>query len=142
MECFVSTVPIDPVFLGIHATDFGQRGEETIRGHMSVVEFIAATGDLYTRFVEGALASGPLAPDLEFLVQAVEGTDAANLSAHLSVGLRLFREHLPKAFLEALFVPRNTKVRYMVCSLEELRRTDDRIVFNCTARPETPGFTG
>lgn|GEM_PF-2218201 len=139
MECFVSNALIETAQVGLHPTDFGQSMDAGIllRGHLSVDEVIAAAQPLYARFMKDSAAHDGLGPEFTALIRAAErGTSPRKLGHNLPLGLRVFRELMPHAFLSAV-LPRPASPRYLITGLEELRGVNERIVFSGVAVDST-----
>lgn len=141
MDCFVCNVSVDPSQLGIDLRDIDPEDDAraVVRGHLSVEEVVEATEGLFSRFIQDTLARDAFAPaharilDLERL-----GPRPTDLRSQLSLGLRLFRKHLAREFLETVIGPARGSPRYTLCRLDELRGAGDRVVFSCTAHARNP----
>ena len=137
MDCFVSNVPVDPSLLVVDLRGVAPEDDSSVivRCHLGVREVVDATEGLFARFVEDTLAREALEPaSHRVLYPARLGPQPLDLRSQLSLGLRLFREHLAREFLETLLESPSRSPRYALCSLDELRGTGDRIVFSGTAR--------
>lgn len=128
MECFVANDPIDPGLLGLHNDSFGRGGSVVIRGHVATERFIERTERLFAQFLEDTHADDRT--EHAWLRDAAASVRSRDLATHLSLGLRVFRECIPRSALEGLLGPSSAAPRYRLCTLDELRGTHGRVIFS------------
>ncbi len=138
MECFVAHTAIDPGLLGVRTSPFGLADPTSpsviVRGHLATDEFVARTAEVFAQFIEATLAQDLLDPEYARLLETTGlGPAPTDLRTHLSLGLRAFREFIPQTFLETLLAPPPPAPHYRMCTLDELRGTNGRVLFSGTA---------